>query len=316
MDSIGYFGPNSITWQLYREPFVVLGGIRALLLQVAHPAVAQGVAQYSQFQSDPFGRGYRTFAAMASIYFGDKAQADQTARRLHRMHAAIKGHYPQVPVDGQPASETAFTANDPELLLWVLATLTDTTLRACEWLPGHHLPADWRERFYEESKTTARLFGIPDSVYPADLQAFQTYFDQMLHSDLLGSTPACRAMAQAIIRHPKAPGKWADRLVAGWIPAPLCERLGVATGADAVPRLEKLLRRVRQVYAILPKKMFYSPAYHQARYRIARANGKSAPLAGTFFNWLGNHTKIPLGMEGLSAKSAVRSAKSPARCPF
>lgn len=296
LDSIGYFGPNSITWLLYREPFVVLGGVRALLLQVAHPAVAQGVAQYSRFQSDPFGRGYRTFAAMASIYFGSRQQADQTSRRLQQMHSGIKGHYPHMPATGQPPSETSFTATDPELLLWVLATLTDTTLRVCEWLPERHLPADWREQFYEESKTTARLMGIPESVYPADLQAFNAYFAEMLDGDLLGSTPACRAVAQAIVRHPKAPGKWADFLAAGWIPAPLCERLGVVTGPGSTPKLDKFLRRARRVYALIPRTLCYSPAYHQARYRIARSEGTTPPMGGRFFNWLGKHTRIPLGL--------------------
>ena len=296
MDNIGYFGPHTITWQLYREPFVVLGGVRALLLQVAHPAVAQGVAQYSSFQSDPFGRGYRTFAAMASIYFGNQQQADQTARRLQMMHSGIKGQYPQIPATSRPASETPFVATDPELLLWVLATLTDTTLRVCEWLPVRHLPAGWREQFYEESKTTARLMGIPASAYPVDLQAFQEYFNGMLNGDLLGSTPACRTMAQAIVRHPKAPGKWADFLAAGWMPAPLCERLGIVTAPDSARRLEKLLRRARFMYALLPRTLRYNPAYHQALYRIARSNGSATPWAGRVFNWLSKHTKIPLGL--------------------
>lgn len=297
MDSIGYFGPHTITWQLYREPFFLLGGVRALLLQIAHPAVAQGVAQYSRFQSDPFGRGYRTFAAMATIYFGDKQQADQTARRLQQIHSGIKGQYPNVFAADPSASEVPFTATNPELLLWVFATIIDTSLQVYEWLPNKHLPPDWREQFYEESKTAAGLLGIPESVYPIDLQAFRTYFDQMLNSDLLGSTPACRAMAQAIVRHPKAPGKWVDLLAAGWLPAPLCERLGISAGPDAAQRFTKLMRRTRRMYQLLPRTLRYNPAYHQACYRIARSNGTSPLWAGKFFQWLGKHTKIPLGLQ-------------------
>jgi uncharacterized protein (DUF2236 family) len=297
MNSIGYFGPHTITWQLYREPFFLLGGVRALLLQVAHPAVAQGVAQYSRFQSDPFGRGYRTFAAMATIYFGDQQQADQTARLLQQIHSGIKGQYPQVSVPGGDASPVPFVATNPELLLWVFATIMDTSLQVYEWLPQGDLPADWREQFYEESKTAARLLGISDDVYPIDLQAFKIYIEQTLNSDLLGSTPACRAMAQAIVRHPKAPARLADLLAAGWLPAALCERLGITAGPDSAQRLAKLLRRSRHIYSLLPRTLRYNPAYHQACYRIARSNGTPPLGAGRFFHWLGKRMRLPLGLQ-------------------
>lgn len=297
MDNIGYFGPHTITWQLYREPFFLLGGIRALLLQIAHPAVAQGVAQYSRFQTDPFGRGYRTFAAMATIYFGNKQQADQTARLLQQIHSGIKGQYPQVSAPGVDSSQVPFVATNPELLLWVFATILDTSLQVYEWLPQHHLPADWREQFYQESKTAAHLLGIPESVYPVDLQAFRIYFDQILNSGLLGSTAACRAMAQAIVRHPKVPGRLADLLAAGWLPAPLCERLGITAGPDVAQHFTKLMRRTRRIYTLLPRALRYNPAYHQACYRIARSNGTPPLWAGRFFYWLGKRMNIPLGLQ-------------------
>jgi uncharacterized protein (DUF2236 family) len=290
MQSTGYFGPDTITWQLYREPYPIVGGVRALLLQIAHPAVAEGVAKYSNFQSDPFGRGFRTFKAMANIYFGDRQQAEQTAQRLNKIHSGIRGQYPA------GTAEMPFVATDPGLLLWVLSTLTDTTIRVFEQMPIPGLPADWRERFYEESKITARLMGIPETSYPTDFQAFRIYFDEMLNSDLLGSTPACKAIAQAIVRHPKAPGKWLDQFAGGWMPDALCERLGITTRTDSAQRLAKLMRRARAIFLLIPRTLRYNPAYHQAMLRIARANGKPAPLAGQFFNWLSRNTSIPFGL--------------------
>ncbi|MBP6828249.1 MAG: DUF2236 domain-containing protein, partial [Saprospiraceae bacterium] len=216
-DAAGYFGPDTVTWKLYREPLFVLGGVRALILQIAHPAVADGVARFSNFQADPFGRGYRTFAAMAMIYFGDKRQAEATARRLWRIHSGIRGTYETrfdnfskvVKSERNPEPET-YSANDPGLLFWVLATLTDTTLRVYEWLPVNDLPSDWRERFYEESKIAARLLGIPEEACPADLPAFNAYFSDMLNGNLLGATESCREMAGAIIRHPRSPERLAS----------------------------------------------------------------------------------------------------------
>ncbi len=294
-DSVGYFGPDTVTWQLYREPLFALGGVRALLLQIAHPAVADGVARYSGFQADPFGRGYRTFAAMAMIYFGTKKQAEETAQRLWRIHSGIRGEYHsdnfQFPISNH------YSANDPGLLLWVLATLTDTTLQVYSRMPFLDLPPDWKEKFYEESKIAARVLGIPAEVYPADLQAFEKYFSKILNGDLLGNAPVCREMAQAIVRHPRAPKKWASLFAAGWLPAPLCQRLGIQAGENPALRLEKWLRRFGRVYRLIPRGLRYNPAYHQAKYRIAKAEGKLPTLAGRFFNWLGKRVKVPLGLE-------------------
>jgi len=292
-DARGYFGPDTVTWQLYREPVFVLGGVRALLLQVAHPAVADGVARYSNFQNDPFGRGYRTFAAMATIYFGTKKQAEATAGRLWRIHSGITGNYP-LPT---PHSPIPYSANDPDLLLWVLATLTDTTLQVYSRTPFGHLPPGWEEKFYEESKIVARLLGIPDGIYPPDLQAFKKYFAEILNGDLLGNAPVCRQMAQAIVRHPRAPEKWANLFAAGWLPAPLCQRLGIEAGEHPELRLEKWLRRFGRFYRFIPGWLRCNPAYHQAKYRIARAEGKSPTPAGRFFTWLGKRVKVPLGLD-------------------
>ena len=281
----GYFGPDSITWQLYREQLSLTGGVRALLLQVAHPAVADGVARFSNFKADPFGRGYRTFAAMATIYFGSKAQAEETATRLWRMHSGIRGEAPN-----------AYSANDPKLLLWVLSTLTETTLQVHKRMPMPGLPPDWQVRFYEESKVAARLLGIPEAVYPSDLQAFEAYFKTMLEGDFLGSTDTCRAVAQSIVQHPKAPKKLANLLASGWLPETLCARLGIPVRPDAAARLERFLKWYLRVYRLIPQTLRWSPAYHQAHYRIAVAEGNRPTWTGRFYHWLAKWMKIPMGI--------------------
>ena len=286
IEAYGYFGPASITWQIYREPIFVLGGVRALLLQVAHPAVADGVARYSNFKSDPFGRGYRTFAAMAMIYFGSRKQAEQTAKRLFHIHSAIRGEAPN-----------PYSANQPELLLWVLATLTDTTLRVYEQMPAQGLPNNWKEIFYEESKIAARLLGIPDEVYPADLQAFNAYFSAMLEGDLLGSTETCRVVAQTIVKHPRAPKNLANLLATGWLPATLCKRLGIEVRKDAANKLARWAGRVIRIYSFLPKRLRWNPSYHQAQYRVALARGERPEFAGRFCHWLVKRVKVPLSLE-------------------
>ena len=86
-DAEGLFGPGSMHWKLYRTPGIILGGYRALLLQVAHPAVADGVRQFSDFKNDYLGRAERTFTNMIKIYFGDRQTALGSAKTLHHIHS-------------------------------------------------------------------------------------------------------------------------------------------------------------------------------------------------------------------------------------
>ncbi len=290
----GYFGPQSMSWRLYREPIVLFGGMRALLLQVAHPAVAEGVARYSRFREDALGRGFRTFEAMASIYFGSDVQARQTAFRLYRMHQGIKAHYPaEVP---QKEGE-AFRAIQPELLLWVLATLTDTTLLVFEHFSTKHLPADWRERFYEESKTAASLLGIPPEAYPPDLPAFREYIAKMLQENgILGTATVAQDITAAILQH-RLNITWLAKLLAiGWMPPFLWGRLGIAAEAKHLRRFERVLRITKGFYRLVPAALKLNPAWFQAHYRIRKAKGEKPRLVERLFGWLGEKAYLPFGL--------------------
>lgn len=270
----------STTWQIYREPWVLLGGPRALLLQVAHPAVADGVARYSRFQEDPFGRGFRTFKAMATLYFGTREQAEAIARQLNRVHSGIKGE--------------GYVATDPELQLWVFATLMDTTLRVFEGMP---LPPNWQELFYEESKAAAALLGIPATIYPADLQAFNQYFEKMLHGPVLGAAPVCREVAQAILQHPRTPKRLANWLASAGMPLPLCTKLGIRFQPDAARQWSLWMPRLYPVYQLLPTILRWAPAYHQAMYRISVDAGRRPGFSAWCWHHITQRLNIPLALD-------------------
>ena len=82
------FGPGSLTWRVNGEAVLLLGGGRALILQVAHPKVAAGVAEFSDYRSDPWGRLYRTLELTLAIVFGEPEASQAASRRLRRVHAA------------------------------------------------------------------------------------------------------------------------------------------------------------------------------------------------------------------------------------
>src|SRR5262245_846689 len=110
-----------------REMVLFLGGPRALLLQIAHPAVAAAVEEHSDFRVDPLGRLNRTLDSVFNIVFGDRASARAAAERVVRRHGPVKGVIDEA--SASPWSGKAYHAQNPELLLWVHATLVDTALR-------------------------------------------------------------------------------------------------------------------------------------------------------------------------------------------
>jgi uncharacterized protein (DUF2236 family) len=287
LNHVGYFGPDSMSWQLYREPIVLLGGFRALLLQIAHPAVADGVARFSSFQQDALGRGYRTFRAMATIYFGTCQQADATAARLQRIHTSISG--------------TDYVATDPLLQLWVWATLTDTTFVVFTPLQTRlQLPADWAERFYAESQRTARILGIEEAYIPVNLPAFRAYMGQMLLPEsVLGSQSISAELAHHIVFHRLVPQPLGRRLAIAWLPDELCQRLRLEVGSGERQRFEATtLPRLQRMALMLPRTLRYAPAWHQAQARIAWAEGRAVPIWGRLLTWMGRRWGLPLGIPG------------------
>jgi uncharacterized protein (DUF2236 family) len=197
-DAAGLFGPDSEAWRLDREAMLLLGaGPRALLLQIAHPLVAAGVAEHSDFQSDPWRRLDGTIRSYLAIIYGSTTQARAEIRRLNALHRGIVG--------------SGYSARDPDLSLWVHATLIDSTIVAYDaWLEP--LSRDRRARFYEETKPIGRAFGIPDALLPADLEAFDTYVAAMLApGGAVRPSPVARELAETILNPPLAP-------LAGWLP--------------------------------------------------------------------------------------------------
>ena len=114
--TLGFYGPDSMMWRINREAVLLGAGPTALLLQIAHPLVAQGVAEHSSFEADPFKRLHGTITTTMDLVFGDGVAAERAVRRLNGIHATVRGEN--------------YRALDPELLLWVQVTLIITSVRA------------------------------------------------------------------------------------------------------------------------------------------------------------------------------------------
>ena len=252
----GLFGPGSVAWRVNGEGVLMLGGPRALLMQIAHPLVAAGVAAYSDFPADPFTRLWRTVDAMLAISFGDIEQSRRAASRVTAVHSEVRGRAG----DGRP-----YSAMDPDLLLWVHATLVDSGLVVYRRFFGRISEND-AERYVAEMGRLAVLMGVPEDLLFADLAAFGAYVDRTVR-DLEVSKEA-REMAPWILRPPvplalRPVARFQELVTVGLLPLALRagyglpwparrERLLRASAATArvvVPRLPGVLRRWPQARA-------------------------------------------------------------------
>jgi uncharacterized protein (DUF2236 family) len=193
------YGPGSIGWKINRESVVLLGGTRAVLMQLAHPLVAMGVSAHSDYMVDPFGRAKRTFVLGEILTFGSQEKARQAARSINRKHLLVHG---ELPMDAGVFSQgTRFDARDPELLLWVHATLIDTWLLCYNLFIGS-LTQTEQETYYQESKEVAHLLGLLPGEMPNTIDDLKHYVDDMVHSDLLVATPQSRQLAHQLLFPP------------------------------------------------------------------------------------------------------------------
>ncbi|MFM8303672.1 MAG: oxygenase MpaB family protein [Actinomycetota bacterium] len=117
----GLFGPDSVTWPVIGDPAVFVGGIRALLVQAAHPEVAAGVADHSRYRNDPLGRLSRTAAYVTATAFGAMPEVEEAIALVRRHHR---------PVVGISHRGEAYDADAPDLAAWVHNSLAESFLAA------------------------------------------------------------------------------------------------------------------------------------------------------------------------------------------
>ena len=121
----GLFGPDSAVWQVHGTIATLVGGVRALLLQAAHPAPLSGVAEHSRYETDPLGRLAGTTRWLTVTTFAAEEVIAREAARVNAMHDHVKGNF----TDKQ-GYEQSYKAKDPRFLLWVHCAFTDSFLKA------------------------------------------------------------------------------------------------------------------------------------------------------------------------------------------
>src|SRR5262245_53022611 len=173
---------------------------------------------------------------------------------------------------------SSYRANEVNALLWVHATLWDTSMRMYEMLVEPVGPSD-KERFYTETKLFAHLFGIPDSALPPDWSAFTAYNERMWQSEQLTVTPAARdltALPFTPLNPLLAPAtRWLGTITAATLPARLRHDYGLPYSEKTEQQFDRTVRRLRFLQRRLPDRLRYSPIWFEA---LARIEGRRSDL--------------------------------------
>ena len=161
-DDEGLFGPESAVWLVHGNVATIVGGIRALLLQAAHPAPLNGVAEHSRYESDPLGRLAGTTRWLTLTTFASRSVIDQEANRVNQMHSKVRGTF--IGKDGEIKN---YSAQDQRYLLWVHCAFTDSFLKTYQtigpWVKSeesYFLPENLANSYIKEWSESALGLGL------------------------------------------------------------------------------------------------------------------------------------------------------------
>jgi uncharacterized protein (DUF2236 family) len=238
----GLYADDSITRRVNRENILLLGGGRALLMQLAHPMVAAGVDDHSDFRTHPIRRLRRTVLMTMAIVFGERETALAAARTVNRAHARVQG--------------SEYRALDPDLLMWVHATLVDSALVTYQAFVQKLSPSDC-EDFYQESKLIGELLGIPRGRFPRSLKDFAEYMHRMLSEGEVRVGERAKELGRLVVRPPLRllPGPVMvpfEVVTAGLLPASLRAPYGLPWGRGQQRAFKLAVAAVPRIVALTP----------------------------------------------------------------
>lgn len=284
MQKHGYYGHGSVAWKINREAAILLGGARAVLMQLAHPLVAAGVSDHSSYMTDPFGRAEQTFLLGQMLTFGSSTTARHAARTINRLHIPVQGTLSTAA--GAYDGGTSYKARDPELLLWVHATLVDSILMTYLSFVGPLSPEEQNE-YYQESKLVAHALGLSSAAMPTTILDLQQYVYEMVQSNRLAATPQGRRLARQVL-FPHIPSLLRPlihlnlQITCALLPQPIREIYGLEWGKRRQYLFDLSNRGVRVIMPRLPLSLRILPITHKLIREDDNATSNTAKSIGTF----------------------------------
>lgn len=262
------FSSDAMVRRVHRERAVGLGGPRALLMMAAHPVAFEGFFMATGALGDPYERLRRTGVIMDAITWGDRDRAAVMTKRVRAMHRASRGTLPE-PAGRFPAG-TPYAADDPELLLWILACLVDSMLVAYERYVAPLADAE-RDAYWRDYAVIAKHFGLHRKDLPRDIDAFDAYVADMLASGDLVVTPRARKLGIEIVMRPPVPlhlrplVELVNQVTVGLLPEPVRRQYGFSWDPARGLALRGGAEYVRRVLVpLLPESLRLVPSARAA----------------------------------------------------
>lgn len=274
---LGFYGPHSQMWRVNREAVLLGSGPAALLLQLAHPLVAEGVAAHSDFAADPFARLRRTLRTTLAMVFGDGPTAGRAVRELNRVHARVRGPVLD-PLARDATRARHYRALDPQLLLWVQATLVIMSVRAYDRWVAPLAPAE-RDGLWLESRATGQRLGIPLTSSPGSWRELLEWFErQMAPGGPVTVTDTARRLAATVVRPPLplAPTALVDLAVLpglALLPPRIRDGYGILWSARRAALAGALSTGLRTWVWLMPRSWRAMPPARAAERRVAAGVG-------------------------------------------
>jgi uncharacterized protein (DUF2236 family) len=253
-----------------REMLVVLGWGRAILLQFAHPLVAAGVADHSDFSRARAGRTRRlmhTVQSFLALTFGNADECEAAAARINAIHVRVHGTLKQPA--GPFVAGAPYSAEDPELLRWVHCTVVDSVMRVYELIVAPLSVAD-KDQLCADAATIEPLLHIPDGFLPRDLGTLDAYLERMQSSGEVVVTDTARLLAHDLLEPPMA---WMARpafqilrlFTIGLLPPAIRVGYGYAWTRKDQRALARRVRLLRGLRRVLPRVAWEWPAARRSR---------------------------------------------------
>jgi uncharacterized protein (DUF2236 family) len=225
----GYFSNSSLLRQVVGHRLTGLSGPRALLIMAAHPVAFEGFFAHTGALDDPYARLARTAKVMDAIAFGTRRDAERLTRRVRAMHRGVRGELSESA--GRFPAGTPYRADDPALLLWILAGLADSAMLVYSKYV-RRLDAQDREALWQDYRAVGAHFGLGPGDTPATVEAFDAYMDGMLTGGELFVTEPARELAVDIVLNPPVPlhlrplREVVNQITVGLLPPPVRRMYG------------------------------------------------------------------------------------------
>ncbi len=239
-------GPGAVAWRVNGERLMLLGWTRAILMQLSHPLIAAGVHEHSSFRADPRTAVIRlrhTVQAMLALTFGDEAQQARAYEGIRAIHRRVNGRLPAAA--GRFAAGAPYSAEDPDLVLWVHLTLLESIPLVYERLLAPLSIAEL-DAYCADAARVALALGARDADLPRSWAAVRRQIDATFADGTIAVTPQALELSRALLapRFPLAPAAWINRLFTlGDLPPFLRDQYGFSW----TPRDERAFTRITQL---------------------------------------------------------------------